>query len=72
MYFVACAWVIVSSKMADLRRQRFLFVFIDQWLCLIGFIINSESAWIRPSARSANLVSQSHLRPRESNTSVYS
>lgn len=39
VYVVACIWVLVSSILADRFQKRFLFLFIDQWLCIIGFVI---------------------------------
>lgn len=39
VYVFACIWVLVSSILADRWQKRFVFLFIDQWLCIIGFII---------------------------------
>jgi len=44
VYFVACIWVLASSIYSDKLQKRFLFLFIDQILCVIGLIINISPA----------------------------
>jgi len=44
IYVVACIWVLVSSIMADRMQKRYLFLIIDQALCVVGFIINITPA----------------------------
>ncbi|KAK4700799.1 hypothetical protein P7C70_g5443, partial [Phenoliferia sp. Uapishka_3] len=44
VYVFACAWVVISAKLSDIHRKRFIFVYTNQWMALIGFIINISPA----------------------------
>jgi len=44
VYVFACMWVLGSSIWADKLQKRFIFLFADQWMCIIGFIINLTTA----------------------------
>lgn len=44
VYVFACIYVIGIAMAADRTRKRFRFVWLSQWVCLIGFIINITPA----------------------------
>lgn len=46
VYVVACTYVIGTAVLGDRYKKRFVFVFFDQCLCLIGFTLNSKYFWI--------------------------
>lgn len=44
VYVFACIWVLVSSILADRTQRRFYFLFLDQIMCIIGFVIQLSPA----------------------------